>query len=256
MCDTDRDTVGACRTVTDAVFPGGAAVAVSLCFDDGRESQLDGVRILDEYGIRATFYVLPPALATAPGRWRAVASRHEIGNHSWTHPCSGNFEFSRGNALEDASLPGITADVDTATRAIIDTVGVAPQTFAYPCGQSFVGRGTRRRSYVPVIAERFLAGRGYGGETGNSPARCDLAHLDAYAIDGLDAARSRALVEAGMARGDWVILAGHDIGVAGPQTVTARELDRFCRDAARDDRIWFAPVADVARWVRAARTQR
>jgi hypothetical protein len=37
------------------VLPHGVSVAVSLSFDDGRASQLEGVRILDDHGLRATF---------------------------------------------------------------------------------------------------------------------------------------------------------------------------------------------------------
>ncbi|WP_067279853.1 polysaccharide deacetylase family protein [Streptomyces jeddahensis] len=237
-----------------AFFPGNAAVAVSLSFDDARESQLQGARILDEHGIRASFYVLPSGIAAAPDRWSSVASAgHEIGNHTRTHPCSGNYAFSRTNALEDKTMEDIAADIDEAGRMIEAMLGVRPTTFAYPCGQSFIGRGSRRRSYVPLVAERFVAGRGYGGETGNMPDVCDLAHLDAYVIDGLNADTLMSLVDGGMARGEWVIMAGHDIGSDGPQTVSARDLSEFCRRLARDPRIWVAPVAEVAEHARAAR---
>jgi peptidoglycan/xylan/chitin deacetylase (PgdA/CDA1 family) len=236
-----------------APFPEGVAAAVSLSFDDARASQLDGARILDDHGLRVTFYVLPPGLAAAPERWRSVArSGHEIGNHSSTHPCSANFDFAATNALEAMTPQDVAEDVDAATATIQDLVGVRPRTFAYPCGQSFTGRGRHRRSYVPVIAERFLAGRGYGSEVGNLPETCDLAHLDAYTVDGLDAGELWSLVTAGMARGEWVILAGHDIGDDGPQTVPARELGAFCRRLAGDGRIWVAPVVEVAERVAGA----
>jgi len=236
------------------LFPEGASAAVSLSFDDARASQLDGARILDDQGIRATFYVLPSGLAAAPDRWRAIAGAgHEIGNHSSTHPCSGNFAFSAGNALEDKSPQDIAADVDAATEAISDLLDLRPRTFAYPCGQSFTGRGRQHRSYVPLIAERFLAGRGYGSETGNVPASCDLARLDAYAVDGFEATELWSIVAAGVARGEWVILAGHDIGDDGPQTVPARALDGLCRRLAGDDRVWVAPVAEIAERVAGVR---
>jgi peptidoglycan/xylan/chitin deacetylase (PgdA/CDA1 family) len=134
------------------------AVAVSLSFDDGRPSQLDGAAILDEHGIKATFYVLPDQVERAPERWAGLVGRgHELGNHSTAHPCSGNFEFASSNALEDWTLQAIAADVDAATTSIEHLVGTRPLTFAYPCGQSFVGRGRQRQSYVPLIAERFVA---------------------------------------------------------------------------------------------------
>jgi peptidoglycan-N-acetylglucosamine deacetylase len=236
------------------VFPQGAAVAVSLSFDDARDSQLEAVQILQGHGIRASFYVLPSGVAAAPDHWRAVAwSGHEMGNHTSTHPCSANFEFSRANALEDKTMHEIAADIDAASQTIEDLLGVQPKTFAYPCGQSFIGRGSQRQSYVPLVAERFVAGRGYASETGNLPDRCDLAHLEAYVIDGLDAGALQSLVDAGMARGEWVIMVGHDVGQHGPQTVPARELDRFCHRVVRDDRIWIAPVLQVAERVRSTR---
>jgi peptidoglycan/xylan/chitin deacetylase (PgdA/CDA1 family) len=227
---------------------------VSLSFDDSRESQLRGVRILDEHGIRASFYVLPSGIGAAPDHWSSVVSAgHEIGNHTSSHPCSANYEFSRTNALEDKTMDELAADIDEAGQVIEDLLGVRPKSFAYPCGQSFVGRGSRRRSYVPLVAERFLAGRGYGSETGNMPGSCDLAHLDAYVIDGLDIDALLSLVGRGMAHGEWVIMAGHDIGSHGRQTVCSRALDGFCRRLARDDRIWVAPVVEVAGHVLAAR---
>src|SRR5918995_2472342 len=101
------------------VFPHGVSVAVSLSFDDARASQLEGVRTLDDHGLRATFYVLPSEVAAAPDPWWSVArSGHEIGNHSDTHPCSANFDFARANALEDKTLQDIADDVDRATAMI------------------------------------------------------------------------------------------------------------------------------------------
>jgi hypothetical protein len=81
-----------------------------------------------------------------------------------------------------------------------------------------------------------VAGRGYASETGNLPDRWDLAHLDAYVIDGLDAGALQCLVDAGMIRGEWVIMVGHDVDQRGPQTVPVWELDRFCRRVSQDDR--------------------
>lgn len=235
-------------------YPNGAAVAVSLSFDDGRASQLDGVRVLDEHGVRATFYVLPSGVEQAPDRWRQVAATgHEIGNHTRTHPCSGNYEFAADNALEDKTLADIAAEIDDAGAAIGDLLGLPARTFAYPCGQAFIGRGNRRRSYVPLVAERFIAGRGYASPTGNQPARCDLACLNAYAIDGVGADGLWAMVDTGITRGEWVVMAGHDIGRHGDQTVDSGDLDRFCRRLTRDDRVWVAPVAEVAEFVLAGR---
>lgn len=178
--------------------------------------------------------------------WQAVVDAgHEVGNHTHSHPCSANFPFSRANALEDYSLDGMAADIDEASDAIEALLGVRPTSFAYPCGQSFVGRGEERTSYVPLVARRFAAGRGYGGETANDPARCDLARLDAFAIDGLDAHGLIGLVDAEAGTGRWVITAGHDVGTGGEQTVLTSSLVALAERCRRGD-VWVAPVSEVA----------
>src|SRR5690349_20329548 len=87
-------------------WPDGKRAAVSLSFDDARPTQVDaGLPILDRYGVKATFYLSPPNVAQRQEAWRnAAAHGHEMGNHTLTHPCTGNFPWSRTNALEDKTL--------------------------------------------------------------------------------------------------------------------------------------------------------
>jgi peptidoglycan/xylan/chitin deacetylase (PgdA/CDA1 family) len=226
-------------------------VALTLTFDDARDSQLDvAVPILDAFGIRATFYVLPEPVSRRRSDWQAVVRRgHEIGNHTVTHPCSGNYPFSRNNALEHYSLERIETEIDEASGHIERLLGVRPQTFAYPCGQSFVGRGEGRTSYVPLVARRFVAGRGYGSETSNDPERCDFAHLDAFVIDGLDGTEIVGLLDDAGVAGRWVVMVGHDVGGGGYQTVLAVALEALCRRVSHSD-VWVAPVAEVATHLR------
>jgi hypothetical protein len=46
--------------------------------------------------------------------------------------------------------------------------------------------------------------------------------------------------------GEWVVLAGHDIGAGGSQTVLASALDSLCGRLAGDERVWVASVVEVA----------
>jgi len=119
-----------------------------LTFDDARKSQLDqGAPILAAHGIPATFYVnLEPFQARAEDWLALVRAGHEIGNHTATHPCSAQHEFSRENALEDYTLETMDRELSEASAAIERTGGTAPTTIAYPCGQTFVGRESRRRA--------------------------------------------------------------------------------------------------------------
>jgi hypothetical protein len=234
-------------------FPDGASKALSLTFDDARPSQLEvAVPVLDHYGMAATFYVLAHEVRHRLDVWQHVAAGgHEIGNHTATHPCSANHHLGapgRLYALEEFSLKRIAADIDRASDDIEALFDVRPVTFAYPCGHSFIGRGISKASFVPIVARRFVAGRGYRSEHSNDPAVCDLAELDAYQIDGLTPTELMKLVD-DSAPGRWVVLVGHNIGQAGELTVGAGALETLCRHVATDKRIWVAPVCDVARHI-------
>src|SRR5437868_5403453 len=167
------------HTVADFSWPQGKRVAVSLTFDDARLSQADaGIPILDAHDVRATLYVTVTAVRKRLEQWRgAVARGHEIGNHTLTHPCSANFPWAQKNALEDYSLGRMEEEITGASAQIADLLGVRATTFAYPCGQTFVGRGENVRSYVPLVAKHFNAGRGFNAESATLPGVCDLAQL-------------------------------------------------------------------------------
>ena len=90
----------------DFSWPDDAEVAVSLSFDDGRATQLDaGVPLLAEYDALATWYVVPGNIEGRLAEWQAVeAAGHEIGNHTWSHPCTGCYRFSATRALSATPL--------------------------------------------------------------------------------------------------------------------------------------------------------
>src|SRR5688572_16691140 len=130
------------QTTSAIKWPEGKRVAVSLTFDDGRLSQVDkGIGLLDQYNVKATFYLMPSSLKERLEGWKkAAASGHEIGNHSLNHPCSGNFEWSRNKAIENYSLEQMRNELMDANKQIESLLGVKSEVFAYPCGQTFVGR--------------------------------------------------------------------------------------------------------------------
>lgn len=235
------------------VWPEGKRAAVSLTFDDARLSQADvGLPLLDSYGVKATFYVSPGSLEKRLPIWKqAVASGHEIGNHSLRHPCTGNFPFAREKALENYTLEQMERELEGANQTIETALGVRPATFAYPCGQKFVGRGRDLRSYVPLVAEMFLAGRGWMDEAANDPAFCDPAQLLGMELDGLDFARAKKLIDTAVENGTWLVFAGHEIGDGGRQTVRGDTLKAICEYAYDPaNGIWIDTVENVARYVR------
>jgi peptidoglycan/xylan/chitin deacetylase (PgdA/CDA1 family) len=237
------------RAQSATAWPGGARMALSLSFDDGRESQVrEGLPVFARHGAKVTLFVVPSAIEPRLDGWkRAVAAGHEIGNHSLTHSCSGNFPFSRQKALEDHTIPRMREELAEANRRIAALLGVTPRTFAYPCGQTFVGRGRATQSYVPVVAELFLAGRGWLDEAANDPAFVDLAQTLGVEMDGKDFAQIRPLLDDARTRGAWLVLAGHDIGAGGRQTTRVAMLDEllaYVKDPSNG--IWLATVSEAA----------
>jgi peptidoglycan/xylan/chitin deacetylase (PgdA/CDA1 family) len=235
-------------------WPAGTRAAVSLSFDDGRASQLDvGVPLFAERGTHVTFYLTASNIGDRAADWRkAAAAGHELANHTATHPCSGNFPWARARALEDYTLDRIRGEMLDANRLIAAVTGVTPVTFAYPCGQKFVGRGAGVTSYVPVVAELFLAGRGWLDEAPNDPALADRAQLFGFAVDDMEFSELRSAVDDALARGQWLVLAGHDIGEQHGRQVTRvsmlRELVAYLREPSRG--VWLDTVARVAEHIR------
>jgi peptidoglycan/xylan/chitin deacetylase (PgdA/CDA1 family) len=249
--------LSAWQTPATFPWPDGRQMALSLTFDDGRTSQVDGgVAVLDRHGLKATFYVTPSSVERRLDGWKKVAAAgHEIGNHSLNHRCSGNFPFSRTRALEDTTLDDMRRELVEANQRIASLLGVPPpESFAYPCGQTFVGRGTGTRSYVPLAAELFVTARGWLDEAPNDPGYVDFAQITGMESDGKAFADILPLIESARKTGFWLVLAGHDIGTGGRQTTRIATLDEIGAYVSNPaNGVWVAPVGAVARHIRERR---
>jgi peptidoglycan/xylan/chitin deacetylase (PgdA/CDA1 family) len=234
------------------VWPQGKRAAVSLTFDDARPSQVDaGIPILDRYGVKATFYLSPPNIEQRQEAWRlAAAHGHEMGNHTLTHPCTGNFPWSQANALEEKTLADLDAEMLQANEVIRDQVGVQPRSFAYPCGQKYVGRGEGLQSYVPLVARHYVAGRGFRDETVNNPYFCDLSQAMGVDSDDQDYKKLKVWLDRAVQEGGWLICASHDVGNFPRQAMTVEVLDALCLYCIKPDHgIWIDTVANIGSYI-------
>ncbi len=237
-------------------WPDGKKAAVSLSYDDARLSQVDnGLALFKKEGVKVTFFVQARGVAKRLAGWKqAVADGHEIGNHSLTHPCTGNYSFSRHNALESYDLAMMAHQLDGANEEIYRQLGVKPQTFAYPCGQKFVGKGAGVKSYVPLVAERFLAGRGDRDESPNDPLVCDLAQAMGTRFDDMDFSQIKKIVDDAVHEGRWVIFVGHEIGDRGSQTTDAKAIEALCDYLKNPGTgVWLGTVQEIASYIRKQR---
>lgn len=236
----------ACPQNLQRGWPGGAAGAVSLTYDDGLNTQLDvAAPELERRGWRGTFYLTQDNIGDRLSDWAALARRgHEVENHTRTHPCTlgkfGSADFERREVKPVESLLANMAGDHS------------EPTFAYPCGYLGLGRGTRGARYGRyrrLLERDFKAARTTAGGP-NDPARvrADRFELHAfeptYDTDRL-APAARYLRET-VQRGAWAILVFHEIVPEwrgeGDASVGmhARILDMIA-----DHGLWCAPVGRV-----------
>jgi len=235
-------------------WPNDAEVGLSITFDDARASQLEiALPILDAFGIKATFFVMPAPLEQCADNWRAaLAAGHEIGNHTVTHPCTRNFSFIGKTALEAYSLDDMEWEILHCNDRVEQCCGVRPVVFAYPCGQTYVGQGAHTRSYVPLVADHFVAARGFPGERHNLPGRCNLHQVFGCPFDCLAFEAVIAMINAAREERGWLVLAGHDAGDGRQrQTVDENTLRMLCKYATDpQNRVFADTFGNIAKSIR------
>jgi peptidoglycan-N-acetylglucosamine deacetylase len=79
--------------------------AVALTFDDGPDRGLDAfLKVLEEYGARATFFIVGEQVARDPSRPEEILARgHEIAVHCYRH--HNHLRLSPGKTVEDMRRP-------------------------------------------------------------------------------------------------------------------------------------------------------
>lgn len=235
-------------------YPNKASNAISITFDDARHSQVDvGTVLLNKYNVKATFYVSPFNVKERVSQWQqAVKSEHEIANHTASHLCTGNFEWLRkqNKSLEQIDLNWLEQDIIASQDYIKKTLNVTPRAFAYPCGNTFVGRAANTKSYVPLIAEHFHTGRTWLDETANNPNFTDFSQLTSLRIDGLSYEEIIALLEQHKVNNSWIILAGHEIGTRDQYTTDLQALEKLIVYLQQPKNgYWLGTVSEVADYV-------
>ena len=98
---------------------------IALTFDDGpgpyTAHLLD---ILDQYGAKATFFLIGSKVSGQASVVRSIQARgHQLGNHSWSHP-----------ELPKLSVGQIAGEIDRTNEAIRQATGVKPSILRPPYG--------------------------------------------------------------------------------------------------------------------------
>ena len=112
----------------DVVVPPGGTI-VSLTFDDGFATHMEGAEILDAHGLHGTFYVILARLGregylTVPHLQSLADRGHEIGGHTFTH-----------RRLTELPLDEASRELCD-VRVALAELGFRADSFAYPFGGS------------------------------------------------------------------------------------------------------------------------
>lgn len=243
-------------------WPGEAACAVSLSYDDGHESNLDAaLPDLEAAGVRATFYLTAgrEAVRRRAADWAAAQrAGHEIGNHTWEHTCRAE-RFGPAppswvrRGLEEYSEEEMRAEIARTADWLDAEIGPDPErTFAYPCGHDELGVPADRAAYRRAVRRRHAWARGwrFGGAV-NDPRAVDPLYIEACGSSTNRLAELRGWLAAADDVGGWVAIGFHGVG-GGPHPV-ARPVHRELLQLLADRGDWVAPVREVARYVTQAR---
>lgn len=238
---------------SDFSWPEGKKMAISLTFDDARLSQPDlGIPLLDKYGVKATFYLSPDNMLQRVEAWKKAAGNgHDIGNHSLLHPCTLNYGWPKERQLESYTLQRMAMELDSAGAIIKKVLGIQPVSFAYPCGQTFVGMGTNLKSYIPLIATMFESGRLWLSEGPTDPAGCDMAQITGMELDGKSFEQVKTMIESAREKGQWLVLAGHEMNEGGFQTSKLSTIEAVCKYATDPaNGIWIDNVHKIVSYIK------
>ncbi len=231
-------------------WPSGARAAVSLTYDDSLDSHLDtAIPQLRQRSMAATFFLnpgLPRYLARRDDWARIAGSEQELANHTLNHPCARDLSFvPKGGGLEDHDELRMTAEIEGALRAIRDLGVKQVPSFAYPCGQTFIGED--RRSYIPLVKKYHAVARGVLAAIAD-PHDVDLMEVPAH--DGAaDPGANTGLIREAMSRGHWLVFLFH--GVGAEHLTISKEDHAALLDglAASAKDLWISPFGDVGRFL-------
>lgn len=123
---------------------------VYLTFDDGPSAVTDSIlKTLDQYGIKATFFVVPDGSEASNRRLKAIADAgHTIGIHTASHKYETIY----------SSVEAYLRDFELAFRRVEQATGIRCDIFRFPGGSV---NSYNRPVYQPLISEMLRRGFTY-----------------------------------------------------------------------------------------------
>ena len=239
-------------------WPAGQRAAVSLTYDDSLPCHYETLcPQLESRGQRATFFLCLswPGFMNHPARWREAAAKgHELGNHTLYHACRREPPEHFGWLPAEYDLCDYTVrrwrdEVTLANFILAQVDGKTERTFGNPCGCRTIGRGANVSSLDPMIGELFVAGRHADVDRLVDPTNPQYPGLGCYGGDGKIFDQLKGRIDEALDAAAWLILVFHGVGKGthGLYSELADHWQMLDYLAGQRDRIWTAPMIDVAK---------
>ena len=245
--------------VRQGIWPNDAGCAVSLTYDDSLSVHHRVVApLLDEHGLRGTFYLSIHNLRDFDA-WKGVAARgHELGNHSLFHPCRRDPPERFDWLAEEYDLANYSGrrfqdELALASKVLDMLDGGRPRSYGNNCCNLTIGRGDAEQPMDPILEKLFVAARGTVTNQPVDPAKPLFTRLGHFSGDGKTFAQLRAEIEDARARGGWIIYMFHGVGKGTHKLLIEDDEHRALVEWLGKERgsIWTAPLVDVARHLKA-----
>ncbi|MCJ8211450.1 polysaccharide deacetylase family protein [Mucilaginibacter sp. RS28] len=231
--------------------------AVVLTYDDAIDVDLDNVvPALDSVKLKGTFYLIgsSPVVNKRMAEWRKAAKEvHELGNHALFHPCDATLpgrDFAKGeHDLSKYSVEREVSEIRMNNVLLKAIDGKEQRTFAYPCGDLKIGDVF----FYDQLKNDFIGARGVMPGMPRID-EVDLTNINAYAINGQDAAYMIGLVTKAMETHTLLVFLFHGVGGGHSLNVDLKahsQLLHYLKDHQKE--IWVAPMAEVAAFIKTNR---
>jgi peptidoglycan/xylan/chitin deacetylase (PgdA/CDA1 family) len=129
------------QAAAEMKWPKGITAAIVLTYDDALPSQLDvALPQLKNAHFNATFFLDGDITEADKRRWREVQhDGHELGNHSYFHPCPRALLPDSKYHTENYSVPRMLGEITSMNDVLNGIDGTRVRTYGVPCSQMLVG---------------------------------------------------------------------------------------------------------------------
>ncbi len=151
---------------------------VYLTFDDGPSAYTDDILdILNEYGVKATFFVVGKDSETDIELYKRIVDEgHTLGMHSYSHVYSDIY----------ASEESFTQDLDRITTLLTEATGEEPKFYRFPGGSSNTVSRLDMHRFIDIVEDKGLTYFDWNVSSGDATKELLSAQqIQANAVSGI-----------------------------------------------------------------------